>query len=137
VRKDNPGGLLKFEKQDGKWNITAQNMDYSKYADSLLRIPDFSALHYDARGLYVLERNLFSIAKIKTENGKFLIVERWDYTEIERKREFFYSKMQFGKAEGMAMDKDNIYLILDNNGLARQNNPNDRRPLLLVLKRPP
>jgi hypothetical protein len=47
-----------------------------------------------------------------------------------------YTDMRYGKAEGLCMDRRHVYIILDNNGLGRENNPEDKRPILLVLKRP-
>jgi hypothetical protein len=44
--------------------------------------------------------------------------------------------MKYGRAEGLAVDKDHFYVILDNNNDPKINDPNNRLPLLFIFERP-
>jgi len=100
------------------------------------RAPDFAGLWHDDTGLYAIARNAYVICKLLRTDTGFEEGTGWSYEAVETEPEWRYGDMRYGKAEGLAMDKDRIYLILDNNGAARQSNPTDHRPLLFIFKRP-
>ncbi|HWP47255.1 MAG TPA: SdiA-regulated domain-containing protein [Candidatus Limnocylindrales bacterium] len=98
--------------------------------------PDFSDLFVEDQGLYALERSAYAICKLVDTGQKFEERDCWSYKAIETREELQYLDMTFGKAEGLTMDKDHVFIILDNNNEARACDPNDRRPLLLIMERP-
>jgi hypothetical protein len=84
----------------------------------------------------VLERNAFAICRLTPENNRFREGPGWSYGHVETAPEFRYEDMQYGKAEGLCIDDRFIYILLDNNNLARADDPKDQRPLLLVFRHP-
>ncbi len=100
------------------------------------RAPDYSGLYFEDDALYVLERGAHAICQIDLIEGK--VVERtvWSYADIENREDLVYSDKKYGHGEGLYMDDENIYVILDNGGDHREIDPNDRRPLLLIMERP-
>ena len=99
-----------------------------------------SCLLYCFRGennrLYVLERNAYLICHLVRKDERFEEGEGWSYKHVVTRPDYKYVDMRYGKAEGLCMDKNFVYVILDNNGRSRYGKPKDKRPLLLILFRP-
>ena len=100
------------------------------------RPPDFSGLYFENDTLYVLERAAQTICKLVIGQAAMEEVDCWSYAHMENRSDLRYTDMKFGHAEGLCMDKANIFLILDNNGDSRYTDPEDKRPLLFVIERP-
>lgn len=131
-----PRGIMKVDLGAQPIRVEAFNCDQTRYYFAEGRSHDFAGLFYFRNELYVLERNAFVVSKLlETKNG-FIEGPGWSYEHIETSDSLRYDDMRYGKAEGLAMDDSFVYLILDNNNDARITNPNDRRPLLFLLKRP-
>ena len=98
----------------------------------------YTGLHREEENVYILQRSTATIRK----TIRYLDVDSpstlWSLVHIVNDPEYLYQHEQFGAktAEGLAMDRDRVYVILDNNNDARRMYPSDRRPLLLVMKRP-
>ncbi len=98
----------------------------------------YTGLHREEENVYILQRSTATIRK----TIRYLDIDSpstiWSYAHIVNDPEYLYQHEQFGAktAEGLAMDRDRVYVILDNNNDARRMYPSDRRPLLLVMKRP-
>ena len=120
---------------------------------SLLRPKDFSGLWLEGNSLYTLERNHFQICRRnlsllkaaliktprdeKTSSKSILKPDHcWSYAQVEQNPKYAYQDQRFGKAEGLARWGQHLYLVLDNNGNARQINTEDQRPQLFVFKVP-
>ena len=61
----------------------------------------------------------------------------FSYFPIEMDPKYAYRHLlPYGFFEGLSVDADNIWLLVDNNGYPRKSNPQDARPLLLRCPRP-
>ncbi len=134
-----PRGLVEVTfDQDFKTIIkqTNQVFDDSKYPLVETRKPDLAGLYYHNGIVYALHRNAYVIHElIKDEQGIYQEGQAWSYEHIVKDPAYAYQDMRFGHAEGLAVDDDYFYLILDNNNNPRLNNVNDKRPLLIKAKR--
>ncbi len=100
------------------------------------RSPDFSGLFYEENSLYVLERNAYAVTRMTVKNNRYEPLESWSYRHVVTEKAYRYADMKYGKAEGLCMDGNHVYVILDNNNIPTETYPDDRRPLLLILERP-
>lgn len=101
------------------------------------RHPDLTGLFVYQDRIYGLQRNAYVVHElIKTRPGFYTEGQAWSYEHIVRDPKYAYSDMQFGHAEGLAVDSQHFYLVLDNNRTPNAKNPHDKRPLLIVAKRP-
>ncbi|MCF8104451.1 MAG: esterase-like activity of phytase family protein [Desulfohalobiaceae bacterium] len=130
-----PRGIIELSLGEAL-SVKAYQRDESKFHFPKGRSPDFSGLFRDAGGLYVLERGAYLICRMRPGDKGFEEGSAWSYQSIVTSPELRYASMRFGRAEGLCMDDDLVYVILDNNGQAREASPNDRRPILLIMKRP-
>ena len=65
------------------------------------------------------------------------VLAEFDYGEMERDPEVVYqNKYSTSTMEGLAVDRDFIWLVTDNNGRGRAKYPEDTRPTLFKCKRP-
>ncbi len=98
----------------------------------------YTGLHREVENVYILQRSTATIRR----TIRYLDVDSpstiWSFAHIVNDPEYLYQHEQFGAktAEGLAMDRDRVYVILDNNNDARRMYPTDHRPLLLIMKRP-
>lgn len=101
------------------------------------RHQDLTGLFMHDEQVYGLQRNAYVIHELnRAGNNHYMEGQAWSYEHIVRDPKYVYSDMQFGHAEGLAVDNENFYLVLDNNHISNAKNPNDKRPLLIVAKRP-
>lgn len=98
--------------------------------------PDFTGLFIENKNIYVLERAECVISRVNFEGDSVALSRRWTYKSIETSDEYRYADTVFTSGEGLWMDSNYIYVILDNNRNSRFSNPEDRRPLLLIMNRP-
>lgn len=122
-------------------NTTPPTVTTFKYNTTIAELPenrnpDFTGLFWENGILYTLQRNAYVLCKLIKNHQGFVEKDFWSYGAIVTHEEFQYENMTFGRAEGLCMDKDHVYVILDNNGDARRSTPTDRRPLLLIMQRP-
>ena len=99
--------------------------------------PDFSDLFYDGEDLYALSRNAEAVLRIEFEDGELRELAFWTFGEVTRAPEHRYLNQRSGRAEGLCMDDEHVYVVLDNNGRGREVDPEDTRPLLFLFRRPP
>lgn len=83
--------------------------------------------------IYTLERNYFRVCRRTYES--WTIEACWSYRLTEKAPQFRFENDRYGLAEGIARSGEYIYIVLDNNGEARQQS-GDIRPLLFKFKRP-
>ncbi|NIR48201.1 hypothetical protein GWO43_07075 [candidate division KSB1 bacterium] len=131
-----PRGIMKLDLEKSHMDIKVYKHNKSKLEMPKDRAPDFSALYYENDVLYALQRGAHTICKITIHENRIEETEFWSYESIENSPELRYSDMTYGHAEGLSMDEDHIFLILDNNLDVRTKYPEDRRPLLLIMERP-
>ena len=63
------------------------------------------------------------------------VLAEYDYREVEA-RLSYATGLPIGIMEGLAVDRDFIWLVTDNNGDARKGAARDRRPTLVKCPRP-
>ena len=98
----------------------------------ILVYADYSDLYFDGGFLYALQRSDRAIVKIATKEKRLVSKLQLDF---EESRYYDYAG-PFGFAEGLQLTKDRIYIILDNNGVSRRENPRNIAPLVLEFVRP-
>lgn len=103
----------------------------------LLRITDFTGLDNFDEKVWVLFRNADLITTLELgTDGWREGAQGWSFRSVVNHPDHAYSNMQFGQAEGLAVDERHFYVVIDNNQMARAADPTDKRPLLLILRRP-
>lgn len=129
-------GIIRVDTSTTPIRVKASKYNRTRAKMAKYRQPDFTGLFWENGTLYVLERNTYAICKLIESSRGLEERDFWSYESIVTSEEFQYDNMMFGRAEGLCMDKKHVYVILDNNGDARRLDPDDRRPLLLIMERP-
>ena len=130
-------GIIEIHPATHPMDITAYSCEKSPFSFPPGVSKDFSGLCFYQNAIYVLERNAYSVSRLERDADHHLSVSAgWSFKNVETLSDFRYADMTYGKSEGLCMDEDYIYVILDNNGLSRAKAPDDRRPLLLVFEKP-
>ena len=114
----------------------AWQQDTSIYALPAGRPPDCADLTSVGDKVYELERGSHMIVRLDPTQQSCTELEAYSYARTENDPRFAYENSRFARAEGLALDHDHIYVLLDNNGDARLGAPEDRRPLLFIFARP-
>jgi uncharacterized protein YjiK len=99
---------------------------------SLLGLHYSDLCWFDAK-LYVLCRQHYVVLEVEPETHR--VLAEFDYKSLED-RLGYRKDLPVGFMEGLSVDRDNIWLAIDNNGYARKRDPNDIRPVLLKCPRP-
>jgi hypothetical protein len=131
-----PRGFVEVDLSTAPARVSAYTAEAGLFPFAAGRSPDFSDLTLFRDTLYVLERNAFVITRLERRGERWEASAGWSYAHVVEQPEFRYADMRYGKAEGLCMDERFVYLILDNNGIPRAADPEDRRPLLLIFHRP-
>ncbi|MDB5051807.1 MAG: hypothetical protein JWO30_4878 [Fibrobacteres bacterium] len=132
-----PRGLLQADLTGAKPVVTALIMDKSKVPlPAGRRKPDFSDLAEDKGQLWALSANADALCQLKWNGKEYAEGEYWTFGHVSNDPKYRYAGLKMGLARGLAMDGQAIYVVLDNKGVGRQGDLADKRPLLLVFKRP-
>lgn len=134
-----PRGLIEVTLDDEFKNIVHQSnqlFDPSEHLSEGSRAPDLTGLyHYDGK-TYALHRNANVIIElIKNKSGQYVEGKSWSFANIIYNPEYAYEDNTYGFAEGLAVDDDYFYVVIDNNGISRANNVEDKHPLLIRIQR--
>lgn len=130
-----PRGLLEFAAGKVKRVIP--------YQDSPLPLP--KGREYDFTGLYsepgsglvwTLQRNLQVISLLKLTPDGAEEQRFYSFAQSENSPALRYQDMRYGRAEGICVDADKIYILMDNNGDKLIADKEDSRPRLLIFERP-
>jgi uncharacterized protein YjiK len=85
--------------------------------------------------LYALLRESRCVLAIRPSDHQ--VIAEYNFKEMEREPEVLYRSIYpTGQMEGLALDKDFIWLVTDNNGFPRARYPKDIRPTLFKCRRP-
>lgn len=87
-----------------------------KTKDDDQKYPDYADIHYHNNHLYILERNTYTILKYSLKDKK--LIERYSFLKMDNgnsAKELYDTGKPFGLAEGLAFDKETIYIAFDNN----------------------
>jgi len=131
-----PRGLIEVDLRAEPPAIRAFNYDETRIDFPSRKAMVFSGLFREGEDLYVIERNTEAIVRFGYGGEHLVEREAWSYGHIVNRPDLRYSDMKYGTGEGVCMDRERVYLILDNNGDYRVSAPEDHRPLLLIMKRP-
>ena len=131
-----PRGIFNLNLNSNPAEVDVYNLNKSRWKLPESRFPDFTGLFIENKTIYVLERSASFISHLIFQGGSIEVSPIWSYAQIENSDEFRYTGTPFASGEGLAMDDENVYVILDNNGLSRYSNPEDTRPLLFIMERP-
>jgi len=101
------------------------------------RSADFTDLCVFGDSLYALVRNAHAVVVLRAEGGRYVESGTWSYGFAENDIRYQYVDMKYGKAEGLAVDAQQVCIIIDNNGMARRSDRKDCRPLLFIFSFPP
>jgi hypothetical protein len=72
---------------------------------------------------------------LEVEPRTHTVLAEFDYGKLEA--QLGYTALNVvGMMEGLAVNGEFIWLVIDNNGLSRRSPPNDTRPVLLKCPRP-
>jgi glutamine cyclotransferase len=102
---------------------------------SVARDLDYSDLSWFDGSLYVLLRESRKVLQVEPKSRR--VLAEFDYGAIERAPEYAYQNpYPTGAMEGLAVDREFIWLLTDNNGQRRIKYPGDSRPTLFRCPRP-
>jgi len=93
---------------------------------------DYSDLYFENGFLYALQRSDRTVLKIAPQKKRLVSKLRLDFQESQ----YYDYKEPFGMAEGLYLTRERIYIVLDNNGMARIGDPQNTSPLLFEFTRP-
>lgn len=139
------GSTLYVANERKKGRIIAVNLNTLKVTDdfavaashSIWYEPHYSDLCWFEGALYALMREDHVILKLNPATHQ--VLAEYDFAAMENAPEVAYHKvvpLVTGVMEGLAVDKDYIWLCTDNNGLSRKHYPGDTRPTLFRCLRP-
>jgi uncharacterized protein YjiK len=129
-------GLLEVSTANLTPAVSAVRWETSRCSVGPQRPPDCADLYFERGTLYALARGAETVVLLRKVDRSWREVGCWSMTRTLSAAAYLYSDTRFGKAEGLCMDRKRVYVILDNNGEARQADPADRRSLLFVFQRP-
>lgn len=132
-----PRGLLEADLSGKAPVLTAWLADKTRLPmPAGRRKPDFADLAQDQGKIWALCANSDAVCQVKRNGTEYAEGEYWSFAHVAEDAKYKYAGLRMGLARGLAMDAQSIYIVLDNKGVGRQADPNDKRPLLLVFKRP-
>lgn len=133
-----PRGLVEWKGRGDEMEITAflANESPHKAALPLLRFPDYSGLDVDNGQLFALFRGAHLVVRLEKGPDGWSEGEAWSFRHIETDPRWAYASQTYGKAEGLVVRGQDVYLIFDNNLEPRQRNPRDRSPLFVHARFP-
>ncbi|MBT3341803.1 MAG: hypothetical protein HN712_18315 [Gemmatimonadetes bacterium] len=133
-----PRGLIEIwqDEDEDEPHVQAWVTDETRLELPEPRAVDFTDLHLDAGGLYALARNADAVTPITWSSGQFEELDVWSFRHVVEDPAYAYENQTYGKAEGLTMDDERVYIVLDNNQQPRLADENDRRPQLLIFARP-
>jgi hypothetical protein len=98
--------------------------------------PHYSDLSWHEDILYVLVRESHIVLAVDPVTGR--VLTEYDFKAVERDPEFEHERVYpfVGVMEGLAVDREHIWLVTDNNHRPRVRYPQDFRPVLFRCPRP-
>jgi hypothetical protein len=131
-----PRGILEADFNRTPPFFRAVNCDGSRFPFPAGTATDFADICFHDGTVYVLQRNAFMVTSLRLTMEGCEEVDGWSYGHVEKDPRWEYEDMRYGHGEGLTMDEDYIYIILDNNDNPRATDPEDSRPLLFIFENP-
>lgn len=129
-------GLIELPPDGDISRAQAWAMPESRFPLPGTRDPDFSDLTTFDSHLFGLVRSGHLIVRFERTDSGWHEADAWSFASVENDDRFSYIDRRYGVAEGLALDRNRIYLVLDNNGDGRTAYPAETRPQLFILERP-
>ncbi len=135
------GGRLYVANERSSPVIITVDLDTLKVKRDFVIQPSKSSwlgLHYSDlcwfdHHLWILCRQHYVVLEVDPSSRR--VLAEYDYREIEE-RLSYVTGLPLGIMEGLAVDRDFIWLVTDNNGDVRKGARKDRRPTLIKCPRP-
>ncbi len=124
--------ILSIEREPSGYIIYSEGQyQYLVNDDNMM---DLSGLFYDRGNLYTLERRRSRVCKRSIKNVQ-TDAECRSFKHISSNPAYRYRGAQFNMEEGIALDNDHIYIVIDVNGRERSSNGR-KETILFTYKRP-
>lgn len=136
------GGKLWLANERERARVIEVDLETLKVVADFTPQPSFWALVTHYSDICWFEGHLFLLLRhhrvvLEIDPTTREVVAEYNYMDMEEDPEHRYLRAYpTGTMEGLAVDKDYFWLLTDNNGFARQQDPADRRPTLFKCKRP-
>jgi hypothetical protein len=131
-----PSGIVTVNLNANPPEVAALKFYPSSFPIRPGRTSDLTDLYFENGKSYALQRNGEGICLLMISEFGPQDTALWSFKTAVRKSESAYRDSFFGMAEGLVMNKERIYIIVDNNGTPSREKPDDFRPLLFVFRRP-
>lgn len=131
-----PRGLIEVGLAGPKPAIDPYVMGKTKIALQRGRKPDFSGLAEDGGKIWALVAGAEAVCQIVKHGKEFSEGDCFSFSHVSNDAKYKYAGLRMGLARALAVDAQSLYIALDNKGVGRQSDPADKRPLLLVFKKP-
>jgi hypothetical protein len=132
-------GLLEVDLAATEPRVTATRLDRTRFPLPSGRGPDFADLAVWHGRVFALLRNACVVCELErdpTNGGWREGAAAAAFTAIESDPRTRYRHMEFGLAEGLALDAERLFLVLDNNNDALVADPQDHRSRVLIFANP-
>jgi uncharacterized protein YjiK len=136
VAEREPRGLVEATLSDERASVSAWRFETGNFAPRSGRVHDFTDLARVDDQVYVLERNAAAVVRLERTANGWAEREGFVFGTTEDDARYAYADRTYGLAEGLALDRHRIYVVLDTNGQGRAADADDVRPVLFVFKRP-
>ena len=103
-------------------------------APSFLNFLHYSDLYWFENAVWILCRQHRVVLKVDPASHN--VLSEFKYDDLEKELGYKTRVPGVGIMEGLAVEKDFIWICTDNNGLGTFNHPNDIRPTLVKCRRP-
>lgn len=135
-----PRGLISLALNGDNADLKPYKCETSKASVPTGRKPDFTDLAAHTQGnattVYALVGSADAVCTLKPgEGGALEESSCFSFAAAAQDPKVRYKGLK-GLGRGLAVDDNRLYVVLDNRGLARESDPKDRRPQILVFTRP-
>jgi hypothetical protein len=130
-----PRGLIEVMGGNSPVRVSAQAMDASNHPVPGSRKFDFGDLCVWRGRVFALARNQHLVVELRRDaHGAWFEGAAWSYAQTENGVPHRYTDMTFGIGEGLVIEDERIYVLLDNNAVVREGHADDRRPWLFAFR---
>ncbi len=131
--------ILLAAEREPRGFVSVKKGSVSVYVQPGSQISD-EGLPYDYTGMevyqnknIVLDRNHYKVCEL-TKGYETTVC--YSFKSVAKSPDWVYDTGKYGLAEGVAIDGESLWIVMDNNGDSRNLNPNDNRATILRFKNP-
>ena len=130
-----PVGLIRCQIEGAICNPLQVVVLSEEMTPATFRADDLSGLSRDGDRIYTLERYLSRVCRRNPSD--FRIEQCGRFRATEHNPRFVHAKVRHGQAEGLLVQGERVFVIIDNNGRSLVAEPNSTDTWLFEFKRPP